>query len=133
MFDFDRMLSFEGNTAPYLQYAHTRIQSIFRRAGVAAPRDGQPVVVGEPAERTLVIELLGYTNIVGRVAETLEFHRLAGYLYDLATVFTTFYESCPVLRAVEPVRHSRLVLCDLTARVLATGLDLLGIAVPDRM
>jgi arginyl-tRNA synthetase len=133
VFDFDRMLSFEGNTAPYLQYAHTRIQSIFRRVGVPAPRDGRPVVVGEPAERTLVIELLGFTDIVGRVAETLEFHRLAGYLYDLATVFTTFYESCPVLRAVEPVRHSRLVLCDLTARVLATGLDLLGIAVPDRM
>lgn len=132
-FDFDRMLSFEGNTAPYLQYAHTRIQSIFRRAGGEPPRDGQPVKVSEPAERTLVIQLLGFTDIVDEVAETLEFHRLTGYLYDLAGKFTTFYENCPVLRAPEPMLRSRLVLCDLTARVLATGLDLLGIAAPDRM
>lgn len=133
LFDFDRMLSFEGNTAPYLQYAHTRIQSIFRRAGVEPPRDGQPVKASEPAERTLVLQLLGFTDIVDEVAETLEFHRLTGYLYDLAVKFTTFYENCPVLRAPEPMRRGRLVLCDLTARVLATGLDLLGIAAPDRM
>src|SRR4029453_14382947 len=132
-FDFDRMLSFEGNTAPYLQYAHTRIQSIFRRPGGEPPRDGQPDKVGERAERTLVVHLLGFTDNVDEVAETLEFPRLPGYLYDLAGKFTPFYENCPVLRAPEPTLRSRLVLCDLTARVLATGLDLLGIAAPDRM
>ncbi len=133
VFDFDRMLSFDGNTAPYLQYAHARIQSIFRRGGVTPSRDGAPLIVAEPAERALVLELLAFPNVVSVVADTSEFHRLAGYLYGLSTAFTGFYERCPVLKADEPVRGSRLALCDLTARVLATGLNLLGIAAPDRM
>jgi arginyl-tRNA synthetase len=136
VFDYDRMLSFDGNTAPYLQYAHARIHSIFRRAGIdpAGFTDkGQQVVVAEPAERELALELLGFGGVVDDVADTLEFHRLAGYLYGLATTFTSFYEQCPVLRAEGEVRTSRLALCALTARTLALGLGLLGIVAPDRM
>jgi arginyl-tRNA synthetase len=133
VFDYDRMLSFDGNTAPYLQYAHTRIRSIFRRAGIEPPAGVESVVVAEPAERALALELLGFGDVVDDVAETLELHRLAGYLYGLATTFTSFYEQCPVLRAEGDVQTSRLVLCDLTARTLAVGLGLLGIVAPDRM
>ncbi|GAB3948581.1 arginine--tRNA ligase [Micromonospora vulcania] len=130
--DWERMLSLDGNTAPYLQYAYSRIQSIFRRAGVAA-RPEAGISLAEPAERALAFELVGFGRVVGEVAESLEFHHLAGYLYRLAAAFSAFYERCPVLRADGPVRESRLVLCDLTARVLRQGLYLLGIRTPERM
>jgi arginyl-tRNA synthetase len=132
VFDYDRMLSFEGNTAPYLQYAHARICSIFRRSGLEPP-DAKHVIVAEPAERALAIELLAFAGVVTEIAGTLECHRLAHYLYGLASAFTDFYERCPVLRADREVRTSRLVLCDLTARTLKLGLGLLGIAAPDQM
>jgi arginyl-tRNA synthetase len=133
VFDWHRMLSFDGNTAPYLQYAHARIRSIFRRGEVAAPTGLVAVTVSESAERALAIELLAFEGVIAAVAESLEFHRLALYLYGVATAFTAFYEKCPVLRADGDTRASRLALCDLTARVLARGLNLLGIAAPDRM
>ncbi|MGC5054727.1 arginine--tRNA ligase [Micromonospora sp. DT48] len=133
VFDWKRMLSFEGNTAPYLQYARARILSIFRRGGVTPARDLATITVSEPAERALAIELLAFEDVVTGVAESLDFHRLAVYLYGLATAFTAFYERCPVLRAEGEVRENRLALCDLTARVLARGLGLLGIGAPDRM
>ncbi|MET8368836.1 arginine--tRNA ligase [Micromonospora profundi] len=130
--DWEGMLSLDGNTAPYLQYAYSRIQSIFRRAGVAAcPEAG--ISLAEPAERALAFELVGFARVVDEVAVNLEFHRLAGYLYRLAATFSTFYERCPVLRTDGPVRESRLVLCDLTARVLRQGLHVLGIRTPKRM
>ena len=132
VFDYDRMLSFEGNTAPYLQYAHARICSIFRRSGLEPP-DAKHVIVAEPAERELAIELLAFAGVVTEAARDLECHRLAQYLYGLASAFTDFYERCPVLRAEGEVRASRLVLCDLTARTLKLGLGLLGIAAPDQM
>lgn len=134
VFDYKRMLSFDGNTAPYLQYAHTRIQSIFRRAEVA-PDDCQgPIVVAEPAEHALAIELLSLADLLSDVERNLEFHRLCTYLYGVATAFTAFYEHCPVLRAEdEGVRASRLALCALTARTLALGLGVIGIATPTRM
>ena len=132
VFDYDRMLSFDGNTAPYLQYAHARICSIFRRAGLEPP-DAKHVIVAETAERALAIELLAFAGVVTEVARDLECHRLAQYLYGLASAFTDFYERCPVLRAEGEVRTSRLVLCDLTARILKLGLGLLGIAAPDQM
>ncbi|MFD1074809.1 arginine--tRNA ligase [Longispora fulva] len=133
VFDWDRMLAFEGNTAPYLQYAHTRIRSIFRKGGMSAPREPQTVIVTEDAERALALQLLAFGGVVHEVAESLRFHKLTTYLYGVATAFTRFYEHCPVLRSAGEVRDSRLVLCDLTARTLARGLDLLGIATPDRM
>ncbi|MDG4784822.1 arginine--tRNA ligase [Micromonospora sp. WMMD1102] len=132
VFDWDRMLALSGNTAPYLQYAHARIRSIFRRAGQPAPA-GVPVSVVAPAERALVLELLAFPTVVDTVAETLELHRLAAHLHAVAVAFSGFFEHCPVLRAEPAVRDSRLVLCDLTARVLRHGLHLLGIAAPDRM
>jgi arginyl-tRNA synthetase len=133
VFDWDRMLSFDGNTAPYLQMAHARIRSIFRRGGVAGAADRSGIKISADAEHALAIELLAFEGVVRGVAGSLEFHRLAGYLYGLATAFTAFYERCPVLRADGVVRYSRLVLCDLTARVLARGLSLLGIEAPERM
>ncbi|HEY2725392.1 MAG TPA: arginine--tRNA ligase [Pseudonocardiaceae bacterium] len=131
--DYDRMLSFDGNTGPYLQYAHARIQSIFRRAGIPVPGSAERVRLTEPAERALALALLEFPGVLGEVEQSLLFHRLATYLFDLATAFTGFYERCPVLKADEPVRESRLQLCALTARVLATGLGLLGIDAPDRL
>ncbi|MCX0244415.1 arginine--tRNA ligase [Streptomyces drozdowiczii] len=134
VFDYDRMLSFEGNTAPYLQYARARICSIFRKAGVEQPLTGvDKLVITEPAERALALELLQFDSLISEVAETLEFHKLANYLYGLASTFTSFYEKCPVLRSEGDVKQSRLVLCDITARTLELGLGLLGIDTPDQM
>jgi arginyl-tRNA synthetase len=134
VFDWDRMLAFDGNTAPYLQYAHTRIRSILRRAGSEADSAALDAIqVPEPAERALALQLLAFEPAVAKVAETLEFHRLADYLYRLATAFTAFYEHCPVLKAEGDTRRSRLALSELTGKILAQGLDLLGIEAPDRM
>jgi arginyl-tRNA synthetase len=137
VFDWDRMLAAEGRTGPYLQYAHARIHSIFRKAtetGVAAATAQAPVALAEPAERALGLELLGFGAAVLESADTLKPHRLAGYLYDLAAAFTGFFERCPVLRAPDDeTRESRLKLCALTASVLARGLGLLGIEAPERM
>ena len=136
VFDWDRMISFRGNTGPYLQYATARIRSIFRRAGSDADPDvrGSRVAVTAGPERALALELLGFGATVSRVGETAEPHRLCAYLFDVASLFTTFYEECPVLKA-EPaeLRASRLALCALTLRVLTTGLGLLGVPVPERM
>ena len=133
VFDWDRMLAFEGNTGPYLQYAHARIRSIFRRSeGLAA--DPAAITLVEDAERALAVELLGFGAAVESVAESLQPHRLTTYLFTVASAFTTFYEQCPILKAESAeVRASRLALADVTARVLAKGLDLLGIIAPDRM
>jgi arginyl-tRNA synthetase len=133
VFDYARMLAFEGNTAPYLQYAHARIRSIFRKSAEGSS-DPSAIRVEAPAERTLSLTLLKFPGAVTAVAETLEPHRLCTYLYDLATAFSTFYEACPVLKAnSDEERRSRLALADLTARILAEGLGLLGIQAPDRM
>ncbi|MBV1852797.1 arginine--tRNA ligase [Catellatospora tritici] len=131
-FDWDRMLSFSGDTGAYLQYTYARIQSIFRRGGVA-PDPAATILVEHPAERALAIELLRFPAVVAQAGQTLQFHRLAAYLQGLAGAYTSFYDSCPVLRTQDEVLASRLALCDLTARVIARGLDLLGIAAPPRM
>ncbi len=134
VFDWDRMISFKGNTGPYLQYATTRIRSIFRRAGLDPDGARAPITLAEPAERALALRLLGFGAAVGQAGETTQPHLLAGFLFDVASAFTTFYEQCPVLQATEPaIRDSRLALSALTLRVLLTGLDLLGIPVPERM
>jgi arginyl-tRNA synthetase len=136
VFDWDRMLAAEGRTGPYLQYAHARIHSIFRKAAEAGIARGTAgtIRLAEPAERALALELLGFGRAVTETAETLHPHRLCGYLYDLASAFTAFFEACPVLRAPDDaMRDSRFALCGLTARALARGLDLLGIQAPERM
>ena len=134
VFDWERMLSFDGNTAPYLQYAHARICSIFRRADVdrASLRSVTPTIV-EAQEKALALAVLGFDSAVADTLEKYSPHRLCTYLYDLATAFTAFYEHCPVLKADDAVRESRLALCDLTARVMERGLGLLGIDAPEQM
>jgi arginyl-tRNA synthetase len=136
VFDWDRMLSFDGNTAPYLQYAHVRCRSIFRRAELdPAPYAAGEVLVTveEEAERALAIALLNFDTAVSAALETWSPHKLCTYLFELAGTFTTFFETCPVLTAEPATRESRLALCAITAEVLAAGLAALGIEAPDRM
>ena len=132
VFDWDRMISFRGNTGPYLQYATARIRSIFRRADDDVAAAGIAITAGP--ERALALKLLGFGAVITGVGETAEPHRLCTYLFEVASLFTTFYEECPVLKA-EPasLRASRLALCALTHNVLTTGLGLLGVPVPEQM
>jgi arginyl-tRNA synthetase len=134
MLDFDRMLALTGNTGPYLQYATARIRSIFRRAGIEPGSATGPIRLTEDAERDLALRLLGFGAAVWQVSAAAEPHKLAAFLFETASAFTTFYEQCPVLQAPdESVRDSRLALSALTLRVLLAGLGLLGIPVPERM
>ncbi|MFI5036269.1 MAG: arginine--tRNA ligase [Acidimicrobiales bacterium] len=132
VFDLDRMLAFEGDTGPYLQYAHARLRSIFRRLDAPwAPRGS--FALAHPAERHLALGLLALPEAVGSALATNQPHRLCTYLFDLAQRFTAFYEACPVLASAGAARDERLALCDLTARTLALGLSLLGVDAPERM
>jgi arginyl-tRNA synthetase len=131
--DFDRLLALTGNTGPYLQYAAARIRSIFARAGLDPAGASGPIALGTAAERGLALRLLGFGRAVDDAAATAEPHKLASFLFELASAFTTFYEQCPVLTAAGEIRQSRLALSALTLRVLVTGLGLLGISVPERM
>jgi arginyl-tRNA synthetase len=135
VFDWDRMLAFEGNTGPYLQYAHARICSILRKASDAGiTTDRATLALASEPERRLALELLMLEPTLALVEKTLEPHKLTGYLYDLATAFTAFYESSPVLRAEDAAtRASRVLLCQVSRTVLAQGLALLGMAAPERM
>jgi arginyl-tRNA synthetase len=134
VFDLDRMVSFKGNTGPYLQYATTRIRSIFRRAGIDEAELHGPIVITAPAERELALKLLDFGSLVAQVAESAEPHRLSAYLFEVASLFTSFYEQCPVLKADDDeTRSSRLALCAAVLRVLTVGLGLLGVPIPDRM
>jgi arginyl-tRNA synthetase len=132
VFDVERMVSFNGNTGVYLQYAHTRICSILRKAGDTSA-EVDPTLPLHPAERALAFALDAFGDALTEVGRVLEPHRLCGHLYDLAKAFTDFYEACPVLSAAAPVRANRVALCRLTARTLRQGLNLLGIAAPERM
>ena len=143
VFSWDKMLALQGNTAPYLQNAYVRIRSIFRKASVAAPLGRSETrrqsavaptfVLNEAAEITLAKKLCQFAEIVPQVLNDFRPNILANYLFELANSFHAFYEACPVLKSEERLRSSRLALCDLTGRVLARGLDLLGIKVPERM
>ncbi|MAV55011.1 MAG: arginine--tRNA ligase [Phycisphaerae bacterium] len=132
VFDMDRMVAFEGDTGPYLLYAHARICSLLDRAGgVPEGANFQPT---DPAEKDLGLHLLGYAKVVHQVSDSLEPHHLCGYLHRLAGLFATFYQQCSVLKVEDSdIRASRLRLCDLVRRVLSDGLDLLGMAAPKRM
>lgn len=134
VFSWSKMLSLQGNTAPYLQNAHVRVRSIFRKLGAAPEPDATAnVTLTEPAELALAKKLLQFGEIVPSVLNEFRPNLLANHLYETANAFHAFYEACPVLKAANDVRHSRLVLCDATAHVLRQGLDLLGVEAPERM
>ena len=132
VFSWDKLLAFEGNTAPYLQNAYVRIRSIFRKAGEPADPAAK-IQITDPAERSLAIKLLQYAETLPVVLEDFRPNILANYLYELANTYHSFYEACPVLKAEPALRASRLLLSDLSARTLSHGLGLLGIHCPERM
>ena len=155
VFSWDKMLSLDGNTAPYMQYAYARICSIFRKGGEPASRDrqgagmssvsrdgstrltagrqGAGVLIKDPPERALAVKLLQFPEIVQVVADECLPNLLCGYLFELAGAFMGFYETCPVLQSDEPLKSSRLTICELTARTIRKGLDLLGIETLEQM
>lgn len=132
IFDWDSMLSFEGNTAPYLLYAYARIKSIFRRAGLD-PDARYTLAVEQAEEKALALKLLQFTETVETLADDCLPNQLCLYLYELSGIFMKFYESCPVLKAEGKVQESRLGLCQLTALTLQQGLSLLGITTLEQM
>ncbi len=133
VFDWDQMLSFDGNTAPYLQYAYSRIQSIFSRGEVQVDALDGEVLLGTEQERSLAVVLLRLQEVLEQVAREGFPHYLCAWLYELAGAFMRFYEACPILNAEEPTRTSRLLLCRTTAERLSLGLSLLGIETVQRM
>ena len=134
VFSWEKMLAMEGNTGPYLQYAYARIRSIFRKADEhTGARTSVRMILDSSYELSLAKHILRLGDVIDLVSRDLKPHLLCAYLYELATKFSGFYENCPVLQSQEPTRSSRLALCDLTARTLATGLDLLGIEHPEQM
>ena len=142
VFCWDKMLALNGNTAPYLQYAYARIKSIFRKSdaasalradGSAHSTDSTKLVLATPEEVALAKHLLDFGLTLEAVAEEYRPNFLCNFLFELAGKFTSFYENCPVLKAAEGVRDSRLALCDLTARVLKQGLETLGIETVEQM
>ena len=133
VFDWETMLAFDGNTAPYLQYAYTRVVSLFRRGQVWAEQLEGELSIDAPAERALALALARFQEIVDAVADDALPHYLCGYLYELAARYMQFYEQCPVLNAEAPTRASRLLLCSRVADTMKYGLSLLGIETVERM
>lgn len=134
VFSFDRMLALNGNTAPYLQYAHARICSIFRKANIKPEDFSGEVQISHPSERDLMLKIMELPQIVESVARELRPHILCNYLYELATAFSAFYDKCPVLNSEnENQRRCRLAICNTTRKTLSKGLELLGIAAPKEM
>jgi arginyl-tRNA synthetase len=132
VFSWDKMLSLQGNTAPYLQNAYVRLRSIFRKSGEPSPKIDE-LTLRDPSEINLAKRICQFAEIVPQVLNDFRPNILANYLFELANSFHTFYEACPVLKSEEPVRSSRLALCDLSGRTLQRGLDLLGVKVPEKM
>jgi len=134
VFSWEKMLSFQGNTAPYLQNAFVRIRSIFRKAAESGvSTEDAAIVIQESAERALALRLLQFGEVLQAVLDDQRPNLLCLYLYELANSFHSFYEACPILKSEDEIRSSRLALAGVTARVLKTGLGLLGISVPERM
>ena len=134
VFDLDRMTATTGNTGPYLQYAHARASRILRNAadqGLEIP--DAVTLLDAPEEQALALLLSRFGEVVAEVGANLQPHKLCGYLYDLATALSVFYENCPVLKSSGEVRASRLAVCAATRKVLVKGLYLLGIEAPDQM
>ena len=135
VFNWETMLAFDGNTAPYLQNAYVRIKAIFRKGAINATQlQHQELHLIEPSEHQLAVKLLAFPDVLFSISQDLALHRLCHYLYELASLFHRFYEACPILNAPdEKIKQSRLLLCDCTAQVLKTGLNLLGIDVLEYM
>ncbi|MBU2917984.1 arginine--tRNA ligase [Psychrosphaera sp. F3M07] len=135
IFNWDTMLSFEGDTAPYLQYAYTRIKSIFRKAGLDANNFNASVIIEADQEKALAVKLLQFVEAINGVSANLTPHLLCSYLYELSSLFMTFYEACPMLKdgIPEETKNSRLALSLLVANTLQKGLDLLGIETMEKM
>lgn len=133
VFDWEQMLSFEGNTSPYLQYAYTRVRSVFRRADVDATAFNAAIEITDNAERLLTVALARYQEVVEQAASDGSPHVLCNYLFNVAQQFMRFYEACPILSAEPAIRDSRLMLCKRTAETLQHGLDLLGIGTVEAM
>ena len=131
IFSWDKMLAMNGNTAPYLQYAYVRVQSIFRKAGDTT--GDAPVTLAHPTELDLAKHILRFSDTLEAVLADDKPNWLTGYLYDLAGKFSVFYANCPVIQSAEPTRSSRLILCRLTADIMKRGLNLLGIDVIEQM
>ncbi len=135
IFNWDTMLSFEGNTAPYLQYAYTRVKSIFRKSGIAVDELQGDIQLAAEQELALAVKLLQFVEAIKQVSAEGTPHVLCSYIYELASLFMTFYEACPILKdgIAQDTKHSRLMLAGLTAKTLKTGLDLLGIETMEKM
>ncbi len=135
IFDWDSMLSFEGNTAPYLQYAYTRICSIFRKADINLDDFTAKISISQPQEKQLALKLMQFNDVVEQVAAECYPHTLCNYLYELSSLFMSFYEHCPILKSGVPTEkaNSRLQLSACSSDVLSKGLDLLGIEVMEKM
>jgi arginyl-tRNA synthetase len=135
-FSWEKMLALQGNTAPYLQYAYTRVRSIFRKAAGETTNNEHStsnIQLGAPEEAALAKHLLNFGLVLEAVAGECRPNYLCNYLYELAGYFTKFYENCPVLKSGGATRASRLALCDVTARVLQQGLNVLGIETTEVM
>ncbi len=137
VFSYDKMLAMTGNTATYMQYAYARVRSIFARGGVDVERlraSGAAILLGAPAERALGLEILRFSEALDLAVADYRPNQLTSYLFDLANRYSTFFEQCHVLRPKsDALRQSRLLLCDLTARTIEKGLELLGIRVVEKM
>jgi arginyl-tRNA synthetase len=137
VFSFDKMCALDGNTAPYMQMAYTRVRGIYRKGDIdieSIRHSDAKIILDHPAERGLGVSLLRFAEALDEVVKDYRPNQLTAYLYDLSKAYSTFFENCPVLKAEsENLRHSRLLLCDLTARTIRQGLDLLGIGVVEKM
>ena len=133
IFDWDTMLALKGNTAPYLINAYVRTRSIFRKLEGTEVSFDEPVEINDPGERALVSKLAQFAEIVPEVLNDFRPNALAQYLYEVASQYHKFWEACPVLASEGITRQTRISLCELTSRVLKTGLGLMGISVPERM
>ena len=132
-FDWDEMLAFDGNTAPYLQYALARIHSIFRRGGIDMNECDADSSIQTPQEHQLAVQLLRFTEVINQVVLDVKPHLLCSYLYELTTRFMRFYEECPILNQPDSIESSRLAICRRTAETLNVGLNALGIPTLERM
>jgi arginyl-tRNA synthetase len=133
IFDWDTMLSFEGNTAPYLQYAYTRIRSIFRRAEIDSTSLDSKIVLQHPVEFALAVKLLQFPEAIDSVTDDFQANVLCNYLFEVSGQFMSFYEACPILNQDDEIKNSRLMIADITSKILKQGLELLGIQTVEKM